>query len=42
MVKLRFGRFFLLTEVAEACLFLGSDRSSYITGTAIEVSGGFY
>ena len=27
-------------EVADAILFLASERSSYISGTAIEVSGG--
>jgi 3-oxoacyl-[acyl-carrier protein] reductase len=29
-------------EVADAVLFLGSDLSSYITGTVIEVGGGRY
>jgi len=29
-------------EVANACLFLGSEMSSYITGTEINVSGGAY
>ncbi|XP_071960661.1 estradiol 17-beta-dehydrogenase 8-like [Antedon mediterranea] len=29
-------------EVAEACLFLASNQSSYITGTTIEVTGGLF
>ncbi|KAK3607232.1 hypothetical protein CHS0354_031730 [Potamilus streckersoni] len=29
-------------DVAEACLFLASDRSRYITGTTIEVTGGLF
>ena len=28
-------------EVAEVVLFLASERSSYVTGNCIEVSGGF-
>lgn len=34
----RFGR---PEEVAEVILFLASDRSSYINGASIEVTGGF-
>ncbi|XP_013408093.1 estradiol 17-beta-dehydrogenase 8 [Lingula anatina] len=29
-------------EVAEACLFLASDRSSYVTGISLEVAGGLF
>ncbi|KAI9565676.1 hypothetical protein GHT06_009468 [Daphnia sinensis] len=35
-----FGRMGLPEEVAEVVLFLASDRSSYVTGNCIEVSGG--
>ena len=29
-------------EVAEVAAFLASDRSSYITGTSINVNGGIF
>ena len=29
------------TEIAEAALFLASDKASFITGDVINVSGGF-
>ena len=36
------GRIANPKEVAEAALFLASERASYITGEVINVSGGFY
>lgn len=36
------GRIANPREVAEAALFLASERASYITGEVINVSGGFY
>lgn len=33
--------FFFFTEIAEVVTFLASEKSSYITGTSISVSGGF-
>jgi NAD(P)-dependent dehydrogenase (short-subunit alcohol dehydrogenase family) len=35
------GRFGKPEDVASACLFLASDESSFITGTALPVDGGF-
>lgn len=35
------GRMGYPEDVAEAVLFLCSDRASYITGTALTVDGGF-
>lgn len=34
------GRFGTVDEVAECCLFLCSDQSSYITGQVITMDGG--
>ncbi|MFO8109536.1 MAG: SDR family oxidoreductase [Thermoplasmata archaeon] len=36
------GRFGEPEEIAEAVAFLSSSRASYITGTVINVSGGYY
>jgi meso-butanediol dehydrogenase / (S,S)-butanediol dehydrogenase / diacetyl reductase len=35
------GRFGKPEDVASACLFLASDESSFITGTALPIDGGF-
>ncbi len=35
-----FNRLGEVTEVAEACVFLASDKSSYTTGSILEVNGG--
>ena len=31
-----------VTDIAEACLFLASDKSRYITGASIEVTGTYF
>lgn len=36
------GRFGDPTDVAGACLFLGSDLSAYMTGTSLDVNGGMH
>ncbi|XP_077987057.1 (3R)-3-hydroxyacyl-CoA dehydrogenase-like [Glandiceps talaboti] len=36
------GRFGQPEDVADVCLFLASKKSSYITGTSIEVTGGLF
>ena len=36
------GRFGSADEIADACLFLGSEMSSYVTGSTLNVSGGGY
>lgn len=38
--KIPFGRIGQAEDVAEAVLFLVSDKSSYITGQTINVDGG--
>lgn len=40
MEKIPLGRFGRGSEVADTCLFLGSDMGSYITGQVISVCGG--
>jgi 3-oxoacyl-[acyl-carrier protein] reductase len=39
-VGIRLGRWAEVSEIAQAAVFLASDRSSYITGQVIEVDGG--
>lgn len=41
MMQCPLRRFGTPEEVAEVILFLASDRSSYINGASIEVTGGF-
>ena len=36
------GRLAVATDIANACLFLVSDQSAYITGTVLDVSGGMH
>ena len=38
--RIPFGRFGETSEIADAVVFLSSDRASYITGTTVNVSGG--
>ena len=33
--------YFISTEIADACVFLASEKSSFITGVALEVTGMF-
>jgi 3-oxoacyl-[acyl-carrier protein] reductase len=40
MEKIPLGRFGSGSEVADTCLYLGSDMSSYVTGQVISVCGG--
>jgi NAD(P)-dependent dehydrogenase (short-subunit alcohol dehydrogenase family) len=36
------GRLALPLDVANACLFLSSDLSSYVTGVVLDVNGGLH
>ncbi len=38
--RIPFGRFGETSEIADAVVFLASERASYITGTTVNVSGG--
>lgn len=40
--KIPMGRLFKVDDIANACLFMASDESSYITGERLNVMGGFY
>ena len=40
LVHIPQGRFGEAEEIAKAALFLASDESSYLTGTAFQVDGG--
>lgn len=35
------GRFWVPEDIASACLYLASDESSFVTGIALPVDGGF-
>jgi len=36
------GRLAAPVDIANACLFLASDQSAYITGVVLDVSGGLH
>jgi len=38
--RIPLGRVGLVDDIAKACIFLASDQSDYITGEALNVSGG--
>ncbi|MBX8828043.1 SDR family oxidoreductase, partial [Ochrobactrum sp. SFR4] len=35
------GRFSLPEDIANAALWLGSDEASFVTGTSVDVDGGY-
>lgn len=42
LAAISMGRFALPEKIAEACLFLVSDMSNYITGTVLDINGGLH
>ena len=40
--KIPIGRLGVSEDVANACLFLSSDLSSFVTGVVLDVNGGMF